>query len=82
MSDPETRDDSGAIEAALARDTEGHPAPTAPVSPLAPEVSEDEYKYLRQAREVFLETGRPPKGYGIKINGDRIHVRRLPKRGA
>jgi hypothetical protein len=70
-----------AIEDAQGRNEPGHPAPTAPASPIAPEVEADEFKYLADAREHYLSTGRPPKGFGVRTYGSNVIVRRLGKKG-
>jgi hypothetical protein len=64
------------VEAA-SRNEPGFPEATAPVSPLAPEVSPDEFKYIAAARQEYLDTGRPPRGFGVRVYGDHVIVRRL-----
>ena len=62
---------------AISRDEPGFPAATAPESPLPPAEDSDEFKYIKDARQQYVETGRPPRGYGVRVYGNNIIVRRL-----
>ena len=73
--------DMDALVEAASRDEDGFPAASEPVSPLVPAVDEGELKYIQNARQKYLETGRPPKGFGVRVYGDRVLVRKLKKRG-
>jgi hypothetical protein len=74
----EDQDMDELVEAAL---NTGPPA-TEPVSPLVPEVQGDEFKYIQGARQQYIDTGRPPRGFGVRVYGDRILVRRFEKKGS
>lgn len=66
---------------AIERNVEGHPAAAEPTSPLVPAADEGEAKHIQNARQKYLDTGRPPKGYGVRVYGDRVLVRKFKKKG-